>query len=364
MGLVTLNMLFRARPQNPPGEIVHGALDHRELSALGLSPDDVLDFSSNTNPFGPAPGVRAALASSPLDRYPDRESHDLRAALSHRLHLPVENILAGNGASELIWLAGLAFLQPGDAVLIVGPTYGEYARAAALAGAEPRFCSAQAADGFRLPPAAVEAALAEVAPRLVFVCHPNNPTGALLPLENLADWTKTYRQTLFVVDEAYLEFSGAASALTLTAENVLVLRSMTKAYALAGLRLGFALGAPPLIEALRRVRPPWSVNALAQAAGVAALADPGHLAASLVELAAAKQRLVADLAAIGLVPSESATSFLLLNIGRAGRLRADLLRRGLLVRDCASLGLPEYIRISVQRPEHNARLVAALREIL
>ena len=363
MGLVTLSMSFRARPEKPPVEIVHGALDHRELSSLGLSPDEVLDFSSNTNPFGPAPGVRAALARAPLDRYPDREAHDLRTALARRLRLPVENILAGNGSSELIWLAGLAFLQEGDAALILGPTYGEYARAAALAGASPRFCFAQAADGFRLRAEVFENSVAEVAPRLVFVCRPNNPTGALLALENLAGWANTYQQTLFVVDEAYLEFSGAASALTLAAENVLVLRSMTKAYALAGLRLGFAIGAPPLIEALRRVRPPWSVNALAQAAGIVALEDPAHLAESLVKLAAAKERLVADLTAIGLVPGELATSFLLLKVGHAGRLREDLLRRRLLVRDCTSLGLPEYIRISTQRPEHNARLVAALREI-
>ncbi|HEX4143600.1 MAG TPA: histidinol-phosphate transaminase [Pirellulales bacterium] len=358
-----MNMLFPARTRNAPGEIVHGALDHRELAALGLSPDEVLDFSSNTNPFGPAPGVRAAVAGAPIDRYPDRDSHELRAALSQRFDLPVENILAGNGASELIWLTGLAFLQPGDAVLISGPTYGEYARAAQLAGAHPRQCTAQAADGFRVPCAAIDEALAEVAPRVVFICHPNNPTGTPVPLENLAAWAKRYRESLFIVDEAYLEFTAAPSALTLAAENVLVLRSMTKAYALAGLRLGFALGKPRLIEAMRRVRPPWSVNAMAQAAGIAALDDRDHLAASLVALAAAKRSLVANLAATGRVPAESATSFLLLDVGDAGRARVALLRRGLLVRDCASFGLPEYIRISVQRPENNDRLVAALREI-
>jgi threonine-phosphate decarboxylase len=363
LSIAKLSMAFEARSHTSPGELVHGALDYRELAALGLSPDEVIDFSANTNPFGPAPGVRAAVARASLDQYPDRDAHALRSALASRLRQPVENILAGNGASELIWLIGLAFLQPGDEALILGPTYGEYARSAALTGASARLCSARAEDGFRLRAAAVEDALAEVAPRLVFACHPNNPTGVLLPMENLAAWAQSRRQTLFVVDEAYLEFSGAASALTLAAENVLVLRSMTKAYALAGLRLGFAIGPPPLIEPLRRVRPPWSVNAPAQAAGIAALADVDHLAASLVQLAGAKQRLAADLTAIGFAPGESAAGFLLIKVGRADRVRDALLRRGLLVRDCASFGLPEHIRVSVQRPEHNARLVAALREV-
>ena len=323
----------------------------------------MIDFSANTNPFGPAPGVRAALAGAPIDRYPDRDALELRSCLARRLQQPVEHILAGNGASELIWLLALAFLQPGDEALILGPTYGEYARAATIAGATPRFCCAEAQDGFRLNTKVVASALADIAPRLVFACHPNNPTGALLPIEHLADWTHAYPTTLFVVDEAYLEFSGAASALSLQAENVLVLRSMTKAYALAGLRLGFALGPPPLVDALARVRPPWSVNALAQLAGIAALEDPDNLTSSLAELAVAKEQLVADLRASGFAPRESATGFFMLKVGSAGQTRAGLLRHGLLVRDCASLGLPEYIRVSVQRPEQNARLVAALREI-
>jgi threonine-phosphate decarboxylase len=172
-----------------------------------------------------------------------------------------------------------------------------------------------------------------------------------------------HRETLFVVDEAYLDFSDEKSALTLGADNLLVLRSLTKAHALAGLRLGFAIGARGRIEALRRVRPPWSVNALAQAAGVAALADTGHLIGSLHALARAKRQLVEDLAVAGFAPLDSATSFFLLEVGDAANVREALLRRRLLVRDCASFGLPTYIRISTRQPEHNARLLAALHEV-
>ena len=355
-------MIDKSRSQ-ADSELVHGALDHAELAALGITPSEVLDFSANTNPFGPAPGVRQALEAVPLDRYPDRESLALRQALAAQLGVPVEQVLAGNGSSELIWLAALAFLQPGDDVLVLEPTYGEYARAAALAGARTHAVSASPGRWFEWPTDVVEAALDRLAPRLAFICRPNNPTGTVLPLAHLSAWADGHRETLFVVDEAYLDFSGEKSALTLGADNLLVLRSLTKAHALAGLRLGFAIGTRERIEALRRVRPPWSVNALAQAAGVAALADTGHLIGSLHALARAKRQLVEDLAVAGFAPLDSATSFFLLEVGDAAHVRDALLRRHLLVRDCTSFGLPTYVRISARQPEHNARLLAALHEV-
>jgi histidinol-phosphate/aromatic aminotransferase/cobyric acid decarboxylase-like protein len=145
---------------------------------------------------------------------------------------------------------------------------------------------------------------------------------------------------------------------------VLVLRSMTKDFALAGLRLGYAVGAEELIASLARVRPPWSVNALAQAAGVAALHDREHLARSLELLAAAKGELMAALTALGMRVLPSAAPFFLVRVGDGAAVRLALLRQGILVRDCASFGLPEFIRICPRRPEENARLVAALREVI
>jgi L-threonine-O-3-phosphate decarboxylase len=345
--------------------VVHGAVDIAELRGLGLDPDDVLDFSANTNPYGPSPTVRAALAGVALDRYPDREARALRTALAESLGVGVERIVAGNGASELISLAAQAFVRPGDAVVVLGPTYGEYARAARLMGSHPVIWEARSEDDFQPDLLAFASALERLRLRVVFLCNPNNPTGTLLSPVSLDRLVRRYPTALFVVDEAYLPFAaGCPSALALDAANVLVLRSLTKDCGLAGLRLGFAVGPEPLVEALRRVQPPWSVNALAQAAGVAALRDTAHRTRSLELVAEAKEALTAGLTQLGLRPVPSSVSFFLVRVGDGAAFRRRLLSRGLLVRDCASFGLPAYVRISTRRPEENERLLAAIREVL
>jgi len=180
----------------------------------------------------------------------------------------------------------------------------------------------------------------------------------------MADWAAAHPETLFIVDEAYLAFArGLLSALSLQAPNVLVLRSMTKDYALAGLRLGYAVGPPRVVDALARVRSPWNVNALAQAAGLAALRDQGHLRETLDALQAAGAQLVTGLRQRGWDPLPSTVHFFLIDVGDGGRLWARLLREGVLVRDCASFGLPSYVRIAARRPEENARLLAAMAEV-
>lgn len=347
----------------PP--VVHGALDFGELQQMGLDPDEVLDFSANTNPYGASPAVCAALASAALDRYPDREALALRAALAESLDVPARRIIAGNGASELIWLAALAFVRPGEAVLVVGPTYGEYARAARLMGGCVITWQARAEDDFAPDEGAIARELERLRPRVVFVCNPNNPTGAVLAPDALAILARRHPATLFVVDEAYQPLApGLESALDSAAENVLVLRSMTKDFGLAGLRLGYAIGPEPLIEPLRRVQPPWSVNALAQAAGVAALRDTSHRERSLELLGRAKAALVAGLTRLGLPTVPSAVLFFLVRVGDGAAFRRALLVRGVLVRDCASFGLPAYVRIAARRPEENERLLAAIREVM
>ena len=330
---------------------------------LGLDPDAVLDFSVNSNPFGPAPAVRAALAAVPIDRYPDREALALRRALASRLDLPIDQIMVGNGTAELLWLAAFAFLNPGDRVLVVGPTFGEYARAAALMNAHVEWWTARPEQDFRIDPPAITHRLQQFRPTLVFLCNPNNPTGRTLDPKVIAGWTRAHPNTLFAVDEAYLSFApGLASALTMGADNLLVLRSMTKDYALAGLRLGYAVGHATLITALNRVRPPWNVNALAQAAGVAALNAEAHFRESLRRLADAREELVAGLSALGWTPLPSAVHFFLVHVGDGAAFRRRLLRHGILVRDCASFGLPAYVRIATRKPEENARLLQALVE--
>jgi L-threonine-O-3-phosphate decarboxylase len=343
---------------------IHGALDFTELDQLGLAPEAVLDFSVNGNPYGPSPHVREVLAQVAYERYPDREVLALRRVLATSLDVSVDEVLVGNGSTELIWLVALAFVRPGDAVLLVGPTFGEYARAAVLMGARLHQHTARRAAGFHVSPQEVRQALEQWQPRLIFLCNPNNPTGTFVAPDHIVHWATAFPGTLFVVDEAYLTFTDSApSVLPVRPPNLLVLRSMTKAYALAGLRLGYAVGDPDILTALQRARPPWSVNALAQAAGIAALQDTMHLAHCLAQIAQAKRDLVAGLHALGLTPVPSTTHFFLARVGHGTFCRQALLRHGILVRDCASFGLPSYIRVATRRPEENAHLLTALEEL-
>jgi threonine-phosphate decarboxylase len=342
----------------------HGAPDPAELRRLGLHPAEVLDFSSNINAYGPSPAVREAIARTPLDRYPDNEALALRAALADHLGVSPQCVLAANGSSELIWLAALAFLCPLDRILVLGPTFAEYERMAALMDANLRTQLAREEDSFALLPSEVRDALDSWQPRLVFLCDPNNPTGTVLEIDVIANWVYSYPHTLFIVDESYSSFvRSPRSAVDAKQDNMLVLRSMTKDYALAGLRLGYAVGAEESIAALARVRPPWSVNALAQAAGLAALRDQEHLQRSLELLDAAKSELMTALAELEMQAVPSAAPFFLVRVGNGAAVRRALLHKGILVRDCASFGLPEHIRICTRRPEENARLVAALSEV-
>lgn len=357
-------------PPQPRDEIgalaraVHGAADAAELATLGLRPEDVLDFSANINPFGPSPAVRAAVATASVRDYPDREAAPLRAVLAAWHSVAEDHIVVGNGACELIWLIALAFLRPGDRALVLEPTFSEYARSAQMMGATVVPCRASVDDEFRHRPEEVSRLLAETGPRVLFLANPNNPTGVLLAGDQVLEWARAFSDVLFVVDEAYLSFtSRAESILEAGRENVLVLRSMTKDFALAGLRLGYAVGDPRVIEALRRVRPPWSVSAPAQAGGIAALRDRDSLESSLSRLAEARAELVAGLTALGVKLLPSAVHYFLAEVGDADDFRERLLKQGMLVRAGTSFGLPEFVRVSPRTPEENAQLVAAWRTL-
>ena len=341
--------------------VPHGAIGPAELAALGLTADEVVDFSVNGNAFGPAPGVAEAIAQAALTTYPDPQVIALRQAVSDLHGVSPEQILAGNGSMELMWLLALAFLQKRDRVLVVGPTFGEYARSAQVVGAVVKMAVAREADGFSAPIAAVSGALSATHYRVVYLCNPNNPTGSLVPQSVIARWARQAPQTLFVVDEAYLDFVvDGQSSIALGLPNILVLRSMTKAHALAGLRLGYVVGPTEIIDALARVQTPWSVNAMAQAAGVAALRDGEHFAQTLVQIRDDKDVLVRALVALGFAPVPSWTHYFLMDVGDGKVFRDRLLRRGIVVRDCASFGLPRYVRIAGRTEVENGRLVAAL----
>lgn len=349
--------------RTPPDQ--HGALDHVELGCLGLKPGEIIDFSANGNPFGPSPRVQEAIAEVPLSRYPDRDCLALRRTLSECYSVPIEQIVCGNGVAELLWLLAFAFVGRGDRVLVVGPTFGEYKRSTALAGARVEEVRAGPERDFIVDTAAVEDRLQRASMRLVFICNPNNPTGALLSPEIILRWMSNHPATLFIVDEAYEQFCPELpSMMNESAQNLLILRSMTKDYGLAGLRLGYATGPREAIEALARVRPPWNVNAVAQAAGVAALQDGSYLQMTMDRLQVACFNLIDGLRTLGMEPVPSRLHYFIANVGKAADFRMRLLQRRIQVRDCASFGLPAYIRIATRRPEENGQLLKAVSEVL
>ena len=346
---------------------VHGGFDTAELRAENLTRDQVLDFSSNINPLGPSPRVRQAAAEADLSAYPDRECLDLREALAGTLDVGVDQLLVGNGSTELIHLLARAHLRAGARCLIFAPTFGEYEAAAALAGAEVRLVQASTAQGFTWSMDAAVGTIEATRPAMVFLCNPNNPTGVYLDRESVERLNAALGSDgLLVLDTSYVPLADAGwDALPLLQRgNVALLRSMTKDHALAGVRLGYMAAPQPVVAATRRLQPSWSVNGVAQAVGLAALADEAHVAAARGVIAEAKAYLEAQLAALCVPAIPSAANFMLVRVGDATGVRRALLRRRILVRDCTSFGLPDFLRIAVRRPEECARLVAALRDVL
>jgi histidinol-phosphate aminotransferase len=357
----------------PPS--IHGARDYGELARLGLEPEAVSDFSANSNPYGPHPAVleavRAAVAGPTLQRYPDRACLALRQAIAAAEGVSPDSILPTNGASELIQLVALAFVAPGSRQLILAPTFGEYGRAIHLVGGLARECRPAGAD-LRFEIEALVETIRAWQPAGVWLCTPNNPTGQQLAADDLARLRAADpdQRMLWVIDESYRYFGAdsrrqAAVSGQPLSQNLIVIRSLTKEHGLAGLRLGYALAQPARCEALRAVQPPWSVNSLAQAAGVAAL-QPRVIAwreRSLAQLHGHAARLWSALAALGYHVLPSDTPYTLVEVGQAAAFRRALLEQGCLVRDCASFGLPDHIRIAAQRPEENERLIATMKKM-
>ncbi len=342
-------------------EAYHGGIDPAELVRYGIEPQLAIDFSSNILPFGPSPKVLSAIRNAAIDHYPDRECGLLRTEISGLHSIEVDRILVGNGCSELIHLIASALIRPSDPVLVVGPTFSEYARASRLANGDVRFCLASAETEFAIPIGALEVELASGRYKVVWICNPNNPTGRSIMREQLIAWLQKYPKTVFVVDESYIEFTEAGESLVhCELENLIVLRSMTKAYAIAGLRLGYAVMGQALHQAIRVRRAPWSVNSLAQTAGIEAIRDQEYYLDAMARLQVAKQSFVSGLVERGFRPHASETCFLLLPIDNAIDARNELLAQGLVVRDCQSFGIDEHLRIAIHEPANNLRLLDEL----
>ncbi|GAB4519129.1 MAG: histidinol-phosphate transaminase [Anaerolineae bacterium] len=341
----------------------HGGVTADLAARAGVAPEEIIDFSANVNPYGPAPGVLSAVVMTDLSRYPDPAATPLRVAIAEREGLPSSQVLVGCGTAQIIRLIGLAFVRPGDRVAVLGPCFGEYRVATEMMGGRVAALNAEADDDFAPPLDRWERHLSELTPRLVWLCNPNNPTGSYLGRGEVERLMRAVPDALWVIDEAYRPFvyEPWSSGDLLASGRAILLRSLTKDHALPGLRVGYALADPRLIEVLARVQPPWSVSAVAIAGGLATLEREAWIRVSLERLRAEASRLRAALRARGLRVIPSATHFFLVEVGCAAAVQRELLERHhILVRDATSFGLPAFIRISARRRQENERLIQAM----
>jgi histidinol-phosphate aminotransferase len=341
-----------------------------DATVPGLS--RVIRLASNENPLGASPAAMAVYRelAGELHRYPDGSASALRAAIAQTEGLDAERIVCGAGSDELISLLVRAYAGPGDEVLHSAHGFLMYPIAARSVGATP-----VAAPEAELT-ADVDALLERVSPRtrLVFLANPNNPTGSYLPASAVQRLHQGLpADVLLVIDAAYAEYADVedydnGAALAARHDNVVMTRTFSKIHGLSALRLGWAYCPPAVVEVLNRIRGPFNVSQAALAAGCAALADQAHVARSLAHNAAQRDRLAADLTALGLDPRPSLGNFLLVHFPdgaeAASRTHEALKGRGILVRAMGAYGLPESLRITIGTEDEVRACVAALKEIL
>lgn len=327
-----------------------------------------IKLASNENPLGASPKALAAIreALPGLHRYPDSHAFYLTRALSRKLKVASDQIIVGNGSDELITLALRAFVDPGQEVITAKPTFLIYRIAAQIAAARLREIPLKNLryDLVRMRQA--------VGPRtkIVFIANPDNPTGTYVTKTELARFFAGLPKRVIVfLDEAYAELADAKdypdTRRYLKTHPVIITRTFSKAYGLSGIRVGYGLGPRELIQAMHRVREPFNVNALAQAAARAALSDSAHLAATRRLLRREKPFLYRGLAKLGLKAVPSAANFILFRVGpRAGQVARGLLRRGIIVRDLRAWNLPNHLRVTVGLPSENRAFMKALKEEL
>ena len=362
-----------------PPRPVHGGIKEAELRALGLRLEDCLDFSASVSPLGPPPCVAEAIAAVDLAAYPDPHCLALTEAIAahHAADgVVVENVIVGNGSTEIIHLLTRACIGTSDGqsltALLLTPTYGEYDGAVRVSGGRIATLTAtRRSQGFSWDVGIATELISAEKPALTFVCNPNNPTSALIERSDLEVMADAVAGTggLLVVDEAYINLSerhaeASVTALAARHGSVVALRSMTKDYALTALRLGYAVAAPSVIARLQVLQPDWSVNGLAQAAGMVALADDGYLERARQAVAASRDCVVGRLDALGIQCYPTAANFVLAQVGNAAALRDGLAWQGLFVRDCTSFGLPDCIRIGLRPVADCIRLTDAIAEIM
>jgi histidinol-phosphate aminotransferase len=322
----------------------------------GVPEDQVVRFDTNTFPW---PGADLhELPPQPINEYPDTDYGQLTEAIAQYADVPQERITVGAGADEVLAMLATAYLSDGATAVLSRPSYAMFTVLSDTAGAT---LDAVATKDFQLDRAAfIEHASAA---QLTWLCNPNNPTGELVPVDFVGQVAAASRGVV-VVDEAYFELSGV-SALSLVDElpNLVVVRTLSKAFGLAGARIGYAIAGPGITDILRRVRPPGSISGVSAALATMALADADGMRGRVSKINAERARLTGELAALGYRVLPSAGNFLLVQAGSAAA--PALLRHGLVVRTFPSSSpISDWIRITVRRPDENGRLIAALKASL
>lgn len=338
----------------------HGGIDLQELKSLNIDVKSIIDFSVNSNPYGPFPKVREAIKYVDITRYPDRGCFPLSNMLSDANQVYPEQIIIGNGTVDIIWLAAHAFLSQ-KKVLIFGPTFGEYQRAASAVGADVIILMADAPN-FIYSGDEVCKNIEKYQPDVVFICNPNNPTGQYLPPSSIQYISRMMQERLLIVDEAYRTFLSGVPFEHPMLDNILTLRSLTKDFALAGLRLGYAIGDEKIIQRLREFQPPWSVNNAALAAGEAALSEMEYLHETIAKTRNNAIYLQDAIMKHGYRVIKSEVHYFLIDVKpiTGDDFRKKMLHNSIYVRDCTSFGIPDYIRIGTQLPHENDRLITIL----
>ena len=337
-----------------------------------LDPANIVKLASNENPLGLPKSAQFAMieAASSLGRYPDPNGFELKAALSARYGVPSAWITLGNGSNDLLELASLALLAPGVSCVYAQYAFAVYRLATQARGA--RHIMVPARDYGHDLDAMFDAISDDT--RLVFIANPNNPTGTFIRAAEMAGFLKRVHErwgdrVTVLLDEAYNEYLDPelrfdSARWVEQYSNLIVSRTFSKAYGLAGLRVGFPMAQPRLTDLLNRVRQPFNVNSMAQAAAIAVLGDAAFLQQSYELNKAGKQMLADQFTRMKLEFVPGYGNFLLVRVGDAARVNLELLKRGVIVRPVAGDGLPEWLRVSIGLPAENARFIEALAEVL
>ncbi|MFW6111211.1 MAG: threonine-phosphate decarboxylase CobD [Thermoproteota archaeon] len=357
---------------------IHGGNIWEEARKYNLEYDEILDFSANVNPLGPCKKALKKIKDNlwQIPFYPEPNSATLRKTISHKIsEIDMDNVIVGNGSTELIYLFSEVFIEKGDEPLIPAPTFGEYENAVRRAGGKPKHIICQSDFSLNLTQL-----MQKIKPKTkaVFLCNPNNPTSTLIPEDSLIQVLEKAAEenVLVFLDENFMEFTDDEKRFSLTNKvkthrNLFIIQSFTKIFGLTGIRVGYGIACDEMIKLLLKAKPPWNVNCLAQPAAIAALKDTEYLRKTRRLLKEERKFLLDNLRQIKelrIFPAHA--NFIFTDVRKTGltasQIKERMLREGILIRDCSSFrGLDEYyIRVAIRTHKENKELLSVLQKVL